>query len=63
MIMIIPKGGSRMNASSANKSRGGNIQSDIKSNIPDKSTDEDKYQEGIGHREARKYLKGKLLPP
>ena len=39
------------------------MQSDIKSNVPDNSIDEDKYQEGIGQGEAMKYLKGKLLPP
>ena len=60
--MIIRKGGPRMNAYSAKKSRGGNLQPDIKINVSDNSTDEDKYQEGIGHREAMKYLKGKLLP-
>ena len=36
--------------------------SDIKSNVPDDSTDEGKYQEGTRQREAMKYLKGKLLP-
>ena len=63
MIMIIQKGGSRRNASSAKQSRGQNIQFDIKSNVPDNFTDEDKYQERTGHRKAMKYLKGKLLPP
>ena len=37
--------------------------SDIKSNIPDDFTDEDKYLEGTRQREAMKYLKGKLLSP
>ena len=36
---------------------------DIKSDISDNSTDEDKYQEGTRQREAIKYLKEKLLPP
>ena len=36
--------------------------SDTKSNVPDDSTDEDKYPEEIRQREAMKYLKGKLLP-
>ena len=54
---------SRRNASLAEQSRGQKVWSDIKSNIPDKSADEDKYQEGIGPREAMKYLKGKLLSP
>ena len=62
MIMIIQKGGSRMNASSAKKSRGGNVQSNIKSNASDNSTDKDMYKKETGHREAMKYLKGKLLP-
>ena len=36
---------------------------DIKSNIPNGFTDEDKYLEGTRRREAMKYLKGKFLPP
>ena len=50
-----------MNASSAKQSRGRKVWYDIKSNIPDIFTDEDKYQEGTGYRETMKYLKGKLL--
>ena len=53
----------RMNASSARQSRGQKMWSKIKSNIPDDTTNVDKYQEGTGQREAMKYLKGKLLPP
>ena len=53
----------RMNASSARQSRGQKMRSDIKSNIPDDSTDEDKYQEGTRQRKAKKYLKGTLLSP
>ena len=60
--MFILRGGPRMNASSAKQSRGRKVWYDIKSNVPDNSTDEDKYQEGTGYREAIKYLKGKLLP-
>ena len=52
-----------MNASPAKQNRGGSVQSNIKSNVSNNSTDEDKYHEGTGHREAMKYLKGKLLPP
>ena len=63
MIIIIQKGGLRRNASSAKQSRGRKVWSDIKNNIPDKSTDEEKYQEGTGYKETMKYLKGKLLPP
>ena len=37
------------------------MRSDIKSNILNNSTDEDKYQEGTGQREAMKYLTGKML--
>ena len=60
--MIIQEGDSRRNASSAEQSRGQKVQSDIKSNVPDDSTDEDKYQEGTWQKEAMKYIKGKLLP-
>ena len=60
--MIIQKVGPRMNASSTKQNWGGNVQSDIKSSVLNNSTDEDKYQEGTGHREAMKYLKRKLLP-
>ena len=52
----------RMNASSAGQSRGQKMRFNIKSNIPDGSTDEDKYLEGTRQREAMKYLKEKLLP-
>ena len=51
----------RMNASSAGQSRGQKMWSNIKSNVPDDSTDEDKYKKGTGQREAMKYLNGKLL--
>ena len=63
MIIIIQKGGPRRNISSAMHSRGQKVQPDIKSNVSDNSTDEDKYQEGTTYREAMKYLKGKLLLP
>ena len=54
-------GDSRMNASSARQSQGQKMRSNIKSNVSDGSTDEDKYPEGTRQREAMKYLKGKLL--
>ena len=63
MIMIIQKGGLRRNVSLAEQNRGWKVRSDIKSNVPDNSIDEDKYKKGIGYRETMKYLKGKLLPP
>ena len=50
-----------MNASLARQSRDQKMWSNIKSNIPDGSTNEDKYPEGTRQREAMKYLKGKLL--
>ena len=52
----------RMNASLTRQSRGQKMQSNIKSNVLDDSTDKDKYLEGTRQREAMKYLKGKLLP-
>ena len=61
--MNIQKVGPRRNASSAKQSRGRKVWYDIKSNIPDIFTDEDKYQEGTRYRKTMKYLKGKLLPP
>ena len=63
MIIIIQNGGPRRNISSAMQSQGQKVQLDIKSNVPNNSTDEDKYQEGTRYREAMKYLKGKLLLP
>ena len=39
------------------------MRSNTKSNVPNNFTDKDKYPEGIGQRAAKKYLKGKLLPP
>ena len=62
MIIIIQKGGPRSNISSAMQSRGRKVQPDIKSNVPDNSINEDKYQEGTRYREAMKYLEGELLP-
>ena len=46
--MIVQEGGSRRNASSAKQSQGQKVQFTIKSNFPDNSIDEDKYQEGTG---------------
>ena len=60
--MIIQEGGPRRNTFSAEQSWGQKVQFDAKSNIPDHSTDDDKYPKGIGQKEAIKYLKGKLLP-
>jgi len=53
----------RRNTSSAEQIWGQKVRSDTNSNVPDDSTNEDKYLEEIGQREAVKYLKGKLLPP
>ena len=53
----------RMNASSARQSQGQKMWFEIKSNVPNDSTDDDKYPEGTRQREAMKYLKGKLLSP
>jgi len=47
----------------AEQSRGQKVWSDIRSNVPDNFTDEDKYLARTRQREAMKYLKGKLLPP
>ena len=52
----------RMNASSARQSQGQKMWFEIKSNVPNDSTDDDKYPEGTRQREAMKYLKRKLLP-
>ena len=60
--MFILGGGLRTNPSSAEQSQGQKVWSDTRSNILDDSTDDDKYPEGTGQREAMKYLKGKLLP-
>ena len=55
--MIVQKDGPRRNVSSAKQSQGQKVQSAIKSNFPDNSTNEDKYQEGIGQRKAVEYLR------
>ena len=55
--MIFQGGDSRRNASSAEQSQGQKVWSNIKSNVPDNSIDEDKYQEETGLREAMKYLR------
>ena len=60
---MFQEGDPRRNASSAEQSQGQKVRSDIKSNVPDNSTDDDKYQKGTKQREVMKYLKGKLLPP
>ena len=61
--MTIREGYSRRNTSSTEQNRGQKVWSDTKRNVLNDSTDKDKYPEGIGQREAMKYLKGKLLPP
>ena len=50
--MMVQKSGPRRNSSSAKQSRGQKMQSAIKSNVPDHSTDEDKYQKGTGQKES-----------
>ena len=55
--MIVQEGGPRRNASSAEQSQGQKLQSAIKSNFPDNSINEDKYQEGTRQKEAMKYLR------
>ena len=55
--MIVQEGGQRRNATSAEQSQGQKVWSAIKSNISDHSTDENKYQEGTGQREAMKYIR------
>ena len=57
MVIRVHKGGSRRNASSAEQNQGQKLQSAIKSNFPDNSIDEDKYQEGTRQKEAMKYLR------
>ena len=47
----------------AGQSRGQKVWSDTKGNGLNDSTNVDKYLEGIGQKEAMKYLKGKLLSP
>ena len=61
--MTIREGCPRRNTSSAKQSQGQKVWFDTRSNVLNDSTDDDKYPEGIGQREAMKYLKGKLLPP
>ena len=41
--MIVQEGGPRRNASSAEQSRGQKVQSAIKSNVSENSTDKEKY--------------------
>ena len=57
MLMRVKKSDPRRNASSGEQSRDHKVWSDVKSNVLDNSTDEDKYQKGIGQREAMKYLR------
>ena len=61
--MTIREGYPMRNTSSAEQSQGQKVWFDTRSNVLNDSTDDDKYPEGIGQREAMKYLKGKLLPP
>ena len=46
MLMRVKKSDPRRNASSVEQSRDHKMWSDIKSNVLDNSTDEDKYQKG-----------------
>ena len=52
-----PGRGPRRNVTLVEQSRGRKMWSAIKSNIPDRSMDKDKYQEGIGEKKAMKYLR------
>ena len=52
-----PGGGPRRNVTSAEQSRGWKMWSAIKSNIPERPIDKDKYHEGTGQRKAAKYLR------
>ena len=61
--MTIREGYPRRNTSSTEQNRGQKVWFDTKRNVLNDSTDKDKYPEGIGQREAMKYLKGKLLLP
>jgi len=56
------EGGSRMNASSANQSRGPKRWSAIKGNVPRNSVGMDKHYRNIRQGEVLKYLRRKLLP-
>ena len=55
--MIIQEDSSRRNASLAGQSQDQRVRSAIKSNVLDRSMDEDKYQEGAGQRKDTKYLR------
>ena len=57
MVIRVQESDLRRNASSAEQSRGQKVRSAIKSNVPDNSIDEDKYQEGTRQMEAMKYLR------
>ena len=52
MVMRVQESDLRRNASSAKQRQGQKVRSAIKSNVPDNSIDEDKYQEDTGQREV-----------
>jgi len=62
LIITIREGCSGRNASSVRQSQGQKEWPDTRGNGSDDSTNVDKYPEGLGQKEAMKYLKGKLLP-
>ena len=55
--MMFQGGDPKRNASSTKQNRGQEVLCDIKSNVPDNSTNQEKYQEGTGQREVMKYLR------
>ena len=55
--MIAQEGGPRRNTTSTAQSQGQKVWFAIKSNVPDHSMDEDKYQEGTRQTKAMKYLR------
>ena len=57
LVMMVQKGGSRRNASSAEQSRGQKVQSAIQINVPRDSVNKDIHHKSTGQREAMKYLK------
>ena len=63
LVITAHKGNPRMNAFSANQSRGPNGWSAVQGNVPGNSVDTDKHYRNIGHGGVLKYLRRKLLPP
>ena len=62
LVIRAHEGGPRINASSANQSRGPKGRSIVQGNVPGNYVDTNKHYRNIGQGGVLKYLRRKLIP-